>query len=553
VSVDFGSFVVDWTDNSDNESHFRVYRQLNGGAWAELSRPDRNQTSYTDNTVVAGANTYCYRVRAKNGMGYSNYSNVACLRYSKPAKPTNVATSVASLSRINVSWTDQSVNETAFKVYRNVNGGAYSRIATLAANTTSHADTTVSQGNTYCYRARAQNPLGYSNYSNVSCARVSKPPKPTNVQVNAPSASQVDVTWTDNSNNEDRFRVYRQAGGGAWSRIDDVAANGTAYSDTTVTGGTEYCYRVRAQNGVGYSNYSNVDCTTPGGPDLSTSRAPAGFEAQSADYVMQASGPPADKDAGGGQDDVRADDLKVVRVYKDHNAWWNENRDEASLAALGKIPGYDVFVHPMADLWLGVPADTAVVYLASATGDAGTTQIGQQNHPLAQAALEEFVLRGGTLVVGLADNDPLGGYLSPGAAGTPAHELPSECRLLLFAGAAFGPDGIPMTADDHALMRGPDGITGTEDDLNDVNAGMAYGCYVAHGNLIDGIGLPAHAHVLMAADFGGVATPVMAEYAHGAGRVIVTTVTLEYAGHRPAGVGPSRLLVNLFAYALGGR
>ncbi len=44
----------------------------------------------------------------------------------------------------------------------------------------------------------------------------------------------------------------------------------------------------------------------------------------------------------------------------------------------------------------------------------------------------------------------------------------------------------------------------------------------------------------------------MAEYGHGAGRVIVTTITLEFEGHYPAGGGPTRLLINLFDYALTG-
>lgn len=81
-------------------------------------------------------------------------------------------------------------------------------------------------------------------------------------------------------------------------------------------------------------------------------------------------------------------------------------------------------------------------------------------------------------------------------------------------------------------------------------AALSSGCYVAHGNLRDGIELPAIAKVLLFADFGGVAAPVMAEYEHGAGRVIVTTITLEFAGHDLIGSGATHLLTNLFSYAL---
>jgi fibronectin type 3 domain-containing protein len=263
LAVGFGSIEVTWSDNSMNETHFRLYRQLNGGLWVELTRPDRNETSYADTSVVTGPNTYCYRARAKNGMGYSNYSNTECLKYSKPAKPTGLDVVLSSLSRANLTWNDQATNETSFKVVRNVNGGANSTIASLGANTEAYADTTISQGNTYCWKVRAHNKIGYSNYTDTVCARSGKPFKPTNMASSVISANRVDLTWQDNAIGEDRFRLYRSVNGGAYAVIANLAENVESYSDTTVTAGNTYCWRIRAQNGLGYSNYSNVTCRTP--------------------------------------------------------------------------------------------------------------------------------------------------------------------------------------------------------------------------------------------------------------------------------------------------
>jgi hypothetical protein len=45
--------------------------------------------------------------------------------------------------------------------------------------------------------------------------------------------------------------------------VPSVARNQTSYTDATVSAGTEYCYRVRARNAIGSSDWSNVACATP--------------------------------------------------------------------------------------------------------------------------------------------------------------------------------------------------------------------------------------------------------------------------------------------------
>ncbi len=262
-------------------------------------------------------------------------------------------------------------------------------------------------------------------------------------------------------------------------------------------------------------------------PEVSTITPPAGVEAEIPNYVE------------GGIEVLQAQ--PVIRVYKDFNAWWGENRDYATLLAIGKVLGVDYFIHPMSALLNPIPAGTKVVLITSNSYGWSSTR-NTQNSPVAQANLDAFVRAGGILIVDMGDNDYGGGFLAPGSTGTPNMVFPSPCRdVTLDPGA--------VTAN-HPFIIGPDGIPGTADDLNNSNIDLPTGCHVAHGNLIDGITLPADAQVLMTAAFGGVQKAVLAEYCLGGGRVILDTLTKEFVAQNPFGTGPSYIMRNLFSYAL---
>ena len=78
-------------------------------------------------------------------------------------------------------------------------------------------------------------------------------------------AAQLQLTWTDNSTNENGFAIERATGTtGTFAQVGTTAATLTAYSDSGLADATTYCYRVRAFNAAGYSGYSNVACGTTG-------------------------------------------------------------------------------------------------------------------------------------------------------------------------------------------------------------------------------------------------------------------------------------------------
>jgi hypothetical protein len=95
----------------------------------------------------------------------------------------------------------------------------------------------------------------------------SSPDAPTALSATAVSSARIDLAWTDASSNEEAFHIERSSDGGGFAQIAVAGPNVTRYSDTSVTAGTGYSYRVRAWNAQGFSTYSNAaSATTPAAP-----------------------------------------------------------------------------------------------------------------------------------------------------------------------------------------------------------------------------------------------------------------------------------------------
>lgn len=77
-------------------------------------------------------------------------------------------------------------------------------------------------------------------------------------------AAQLTLSWIDNSDNELGFAIERRGGTtSAYVEIARIGPESTGYVDGPLAEGVEYCYRVRAFNGAGYSDYSNEACAVP--------------------------------------------------------------------------------------------------------------------------------------------------------------------------------------------------------------------------------------------------------------------------------------------------
>ncbi|MDT5156210.1 MAG: trimeric autotransporter adhesin [Acidobacteriota bacterium] len=94
--------------------------------------------------------------------------------------------------------------------------------------------------------------------------RIQPPVAPSGLLAEAVSPSQIRLTWTDNSPDEEGFRIERRQGAGStdFVQIRQVGSDINNFLNTGLAPQTSYTYRVRAFNEGGESDYSNEATAT---------------------------------------------------------------------------------------------------------------------------------------------------------------------------------------------------------------------------------------------------------------------------------------------------
>lgn len=144
----------------------------------------------------------------------------------------------------------------------------------------------------------------------------SAPSAPSNLAASAASSSQINLSWTDNANNEDGFRIERSSDGTNFSEIATVGANATSFANTGLAAATTYHFRVRAYNTGGnsaYSNTANATTQTSGGGGTGTTVAFVSIAAEDGRVLESSEGSNT-----GGSVDATGSSSSTMRVGDDN-------------------------------------------------------------------------------------------------------------------------------------------------------------------------------------------------------------------------------------------
>jgi hypothetical protein len=230
-----------------------------------------------------------------------------------PTPATGLTAHTVSLTQIDLSWADNSTDETGFELQRRGNSSIWATVATLPVNTTSYSDTGLTPLTTYLYRVRSTNGSGPAAYwSNEAWTDTALPPAaPTGLSGRINALNQFELTWTDNSSNERAFEIYLKGTGfeGHFSRLATTAPNAARYTGQEALFRSPTTFRVRAIRAEGASAWSNEwDWVPPGTPP-----APTGLMAQA---------------VSGREVELRWNSLGVttgeVRILRTVDGWWHQ-------------------------------------------------------------------------------------------------------------------------------------------------------------------------------------------------------------------------------------
>ena len=254
-----------WTDNSDNELGFIVYRRTGNGNYEGLDVVSPGIAQYKNFYLTPGT-SYTYYVTAFNNYGRSINSNevTASTLKIKLLPPTDLKASTVSTNQINLNWKDNSDNESGFTIMRRQSStGVWQTVAAIDSNTTTYTNNSLKPNSEYVFYIIAYNNAGESTKSNdaiattLSDTSLTQPPSaPTDLKAYAVpvkfTPKMVAIEWTHNTKDEAGFKIYRRSiRTDAWVMVTTLGPDTKELINVGLAPGETYIYRVSAFNAVG--------------------------------------------------------------------------------------------------------------------------------------------------------------------------------------------------------------------------------------------------------------------------------------------------------------
>ncbi len=259
--------VLNWNQPNDNGSPITSYsvdRSGDGGAtWSNIHTGTSISYTDTDQSKLIGT-TYQYRVSATNSVGVSPESTIAnALVGDVPDAVQQITATAQPNYEILISWTAPNDNGYAISSYDLYQDDGVNNLKVFSGLGNSYTSTGLTAGTTYTYTAVATNALGTSAQGASDTAVAGDiPSAPSNLTVTVVPGGQLDLSWTAANGNGYSFTGELQVstdGGATWvTEQAGVAQGTTTYSDTGLTNGVTYDYRINATNVLGTSGWSNV-------------------------------------------------------------------------------------------------------------------------------------------------------------------------------------------------------------------------------------------------------------------------------------------------------
>lgn len=250
---------ISW-GSSANAVSYTIARGTNSnGPFTDLST---NATSpYTDNTVT-NSTTYYYQVTAVNTNGSTNANAVVSVTPFGLPGSFAISTATPGNNSATISW-GTSANVDTYTIARGTNSnGPFTNLSTNAISP--YNDTTLTNDTTYYYKITAVNVNGSTISDNVISVTPFGLPGAFNIVSTTSGDGQVIITW-GTSTHADSYTISRSTtSNGTYTQLSTTAQS--PYTDTTVTNGTTYYYKITAVNTNGNTVTSAVSETPYGAP-----------------------------------------------------------------------------------------------------------------------------------------------------------------------------------------------------------------------------------------------------------------------------------------------
>jgi fibronectin type 3 domain-containing protein/C1A family cysteine protease len=258
-------------DGGSQITGYKIYRRNEEASWYYVYSIGI-QTSYTFSGLTNGHN-YLFSVCAKNNLGYGPRCGEITVTpgggTSVPSSPQNLD-AVGGNGEVSLSWqtslSDGGSPITGYRVYKGTSSSTQSFLAQVSG--LGYVDNSVVNGLTYYYRITAVNSAGEGPSSSIVSvtpqAGIEKPSAPVSLSASS-GDGRVTLTWNqpadDGGSPITGYRVYRGISSSNMPLFTTLS--GTSLTDSTVSNGVTYYYKVTAVNGAGEGDTTGTVSATP--------------------------------------------------------------------------------------------------------------------------------------------------------------------------------------------------------------------------------------------------------------------------------------------------
>ncbi|MCI8327583.1 MAG: hypothetical protein HFI37_07385 [Lachnospiraceae bacterium] len=264
ASSNYTSIKLTWKKVA-GANNYELYRSTSkGGKYSKLAViSDGSTVKYTDSKLKTGQ-TYYYKLRACYISGkqktYSVYSNIDSAKV-VPAAPKISAVSSSNYHTLKIKWSKVS-GANGYVVYRSTSEkGTYKKIATIKnAKTLNDTDTKLDTGKKYYYKIRAYRIVGknkvYGLYSEIKAGKP-VPAKAKGLKAKSVNANKIKLTWNKVSGAKS-YTIYRSTSKNGQYQAIKTGCTKTTYTNTKLSNGKKYYYKVAAVRGKTVGKLSDV-------------------------------------------------------------------------------------------------------------------------------------------------------------------------------------------------------------------------------------------------------------------------------------------------------
>ena len=219
-----------WQDNSIGEQYFRIDRKIDEKGWQiDYAHVPADTTHFLDYTTAL-YDTCNYKVFAVSGISHSDSTENSFIPF-LPA-PTNFQLQPLSATEVTLTWQDNCHNEDGYRLFFKRGEISLWESLNLPENTEEFSDENVIPGIMNYYKICAY----YENdTSGFIFDEINTLPAPSNLTCTQQNVHTFELTWNDNSQFEQGFKIDRKIDEEEWvNNIHTTLPNAMTWIDSTI-------------------------------------------------------------------------------------------------------------------------------------------------------------------------------------------------------------------------------------------------------------------------------------------------------------------------------